>query len=273
MINGMTGFGSSQFSVGSLKGIVEVKTLNHRYFDISYYLPIGFGSVEEKVKQLIQKSIDRGRVTVSVKLVHKPLSVLKFNRMIIREYVHQAKRIGKAFGLKDELSLSDLIKLPGVIDVDEEHLDAETLWPALERSLKTALKSVIQMRQREGHSLARDIQKQSKSMLSQLKQIHLRSQIIFNEKKKQLTSDEFISFQKNSDVNEELARLHHYIDEVRLLLKTNIAVGKKIDFIAQEMQRETNTIGSKLQDKLVSSAVIALKSKVEKIREQSQNIE
>ena len=107
----------------------------------------------------------------------------------------------------------------------------------------------------------------------QVKTIKLRAHIILKEKKTQLTIEEFNSFQKSSDINEELTRLSHYIEELRLLLKSNVSIGKKIDFVAQEMQRETNTIGSKLQDKIVSNAVIALKSKIEKIREQSQNIE
>jgi uncharacterized protein (TIGR00255 family) len=110
-------------------------------------------------------------------------------------------------------------------------------------------------------------------MLLQVKKIQKKAKSILGEKKKKLNEEEFRSAQKSSDVNEEITRLLHYIDEIAPLLKSQAAVGKKIDFIAQEMQRETNTIGSKLQDKIVSNAVIALKSKIEKIREQAQNIE
>jgi len=129
------------------------------------------------------------------------------------------------------------------------------------------------MRKREGRSLCADVTDKLRRMLLEIKKIQRRAQEILKEKKGKLTNEEFSSFQKSNDVNEELSRLIHYIEEFKLLLKTDIAVGKKLDFIAQEMQRETNTVGSKLQDKIVSSAVIALKSKIEKIREQSQNIE
>ena len=112
-----------------------------------------------------------------------------------------------------------------------------------------------------------------KKMATHLRTIQTRSKAILKDKKKKLTVEEFSSLQKSSDINEEISRLKHYIDEVKILLKATSPVGKKLDFIAQEMQRETNTIGSKVQDNVVSNAVISLKSKIEKIREQAQNIE
>ena len=129
------------------------------------------------------------------------------------------------------------------------------------------------MRQSEGKSLAADVSSQLKRMSMQIKKIRAKVRSILSEKKKKLTAEEFRAFQKSSDVNEEIIRLGHYIDEIFPLIRSKVPVGKKIDFIAQEMQRETNTIGAKLQDKVISSAVISLKSKIEKIREQSQNIE
>lgn len=273
MIKGMTGFGSSQFSTGNIKGVVEVKTLNHRYLDITYYLPIGFGSMEDKIKQIIQRSMNRGRVTVSVKITQKHSSVLKVNRSLVKQYVDQMRKIGREFRLKGDPSLADIIKLPGVVEISDQTAEAMVTWSLLEKAVKKTLASVVQMRQREGASLSKDIQKQLKLMHTHIKHIQARSKSILDAKRSELSAEEFASFQKSNDVNEELARLAHYIDEVKILLRSSVVVGKKIDFIAQEMQRETNTVGSKLQDKLVSNAVIALKSKVEKIREQSQNIE
>ncbi|OGX30947.1 MAG: YicC family protein [Omnitrophica WOR_2 bacterium RIFCSPHIGHO2_01_FULL_48_9] len=273
MIKGMTGFGSAHFSKGKIKGVVEIKSLNHRYFDITYYLPPGFGSVEDKIKQLLSKEVDRGRVSVAVKLQQKPFAAFSFNKAAARQYVTQAKALGKGLGLQNDLSLSDIIKLPGVVDNNDTTITLEECWPLIEKSLNSALKSLAGMRKREGQSLARDIQTQLKKMTSQIQQIRSRAKIILEEKRKELVDDEFASFQKSNDVNEEIARLAHYIDELKLLLRAAVSSGKKIDFIAQEMQRETNTIGSKLQDKIVSNAVISLKSKIEKIREQSQNIE
>jgi uncharacterized protein (TIGR00255 family) len=160
-----------------------------------------------------------------------------------------------------------------VFEVAEEHFDGEELWSAMEKALQKAVQGLMMMRRREGESLARDISLQLKEMAQQGQKIRQRKEAMLAEKKKFLSPEEFASFQKSTDVNEEVARLDHYVEEMKKLLKNPTAVGKKMDFIAQEMQRETNTIGSKVQEKIVSNAVITLKSRIEKIREQSQNIE
>ena len=273
MIKGMTGFGSTQTANGQIKAVMEIKSLNHRYFDISYYLPVGFGSIENKINQLVQKHIERGRVTVFLKLTSKAVHEVSLNQALVKRYLHYAHLLVKEFGLKDDLSLADLIKLPGVIEAREASTNPDEIWPYLEKGLQKALQSVVAMRKREGKALAKDISEKLKRMLQQINKIQKRAEGIIKEKRQKLAVEEFSSFQKNSDIHEEITRLSHYIEEMRLLLNGDAAAGKKIDFIAQEMQRETNTIGSKLLDRMVSSAVIALKSKIEKIREQSQNIE
>ena len=163
--------------------------------------------------------------------------------------------------------------MPGAVETKESFLDPEQVWPALEKCLRRSLEGLNHMRSREGLSLAADVADKLKRMGEQIKHIKVRAKVVLKEKQKELSVEEFQSFQKGCDINEEMTRLAHYIDEVRRLLKSATSVGKKIDFIAQEMQRETNTIGSKLQDKTVIQAVVALKSKIEKIREQAQNIE
>ncbi|MFT7538933.1 MAG: hypothetical protein ACI9F2_001084, partial [Lysobacterales bacterium] len=179
----------------------------------------------------------------------------------------------KQFKLKNDLTLSDLVKLPGVLEAKETFVNPDDLWPAIEKSLKRATTALVAMRKREGRSLHADVVDKLKLMTVNTKKITDRSKIILKAKKKELNDEEFQSFQKSNDINEELSRLDHYIAEVKKLLKSCNSVGKRIDFIAQELQRETNTIGSKLQDRIVSNAVISLKSKIEKIREQAQNIE
>jgi len=269
----MTGFGSVSLAKGTLKGTLEVKSVNHRYLDISYYLPAGFAAAENKIREIVQGYVERGRLTISLKVTSKPPVIFEFNKEAVKAYLKYAQVLKKEFGLDDGLRLSDLIKLPGVLDAREGVFNAEALGPVLETSVRKALAQLNAMRDREGRSLARDLLKRLGEMAAQIKKIESRSIGILHEKKKRLTGEEFSSFQKNSDVSEEATRLAHYIDEFKRLLKTDQAVGKKMDFIAQEMQRETNTIGSKLQDKQVVDCVIALKSKIEKIREQSQNIE
>ena len=273
MITGMTGFGSSNISTGRIKGVVEIKTVNHRYFDIAYYLPIGFGSLEEKIQRMVGKDIKRGRVVVSVKIIDKPSHSLYLNRDAVKQYLDFGKLLKKEYGLNNQLSVADVIRLPGVVDVKEVLVEANEFWPSIEQGLKKALAGVVVMRKREGSSLKADITDQLKLMISQVDLIKIRSRTLLQEKKKQSNHDEYLSFAKSNDINEEISRLTHYVQEAKASLKTGIAVGKKLDFIAQEMQRETNTIGSKVQDSEVSNAVITLKSKIEKIREQSQNVE
>ncbi len=273
MINGMTGFGSAQLMWREVKLVVEVKSLNHRYFDVAFYLPGGFGSLESKIQQLAQKNIERGRVTVSVKITQKPSQDIVLNKEVVQKYLRYAKDLAREFHLENDLRLSDVVKLPGAVETRESFLDPESVWPVLEKSLQRAFQGLNEMRRREGRSLAADINDKLKQMSQQIKKIKMRSRVVLQAKRKEMTVEEFGAFQKGCDVNEEMSRLEHYIQEARVLLKSEASAGKKMDFIAQEMQRETNTIGSKLQDKIVVDAVVALKSKIEKIREQAQNIE
>jgi len=147
------------------------------------------------------------------------------------------------------------------------------LTASLGASFQKVMKSLMTMRKSEGKSLEKDIAHVLKRMGVQVNNIESRTKTILRENKKVLSPEEFASFQKGCEINEEITRLKHYMEEYKLLLKAAVPVGKKMDFIAQEMQRETNTIGSKLQDQIVSNSVIALKSKIERLREQAQNIE
>jgi len=273
MIKGMTGYGSASLSLKDLKGTVEIKSLNGRYLDVSYYLPIGYNSFEDKIRRLCQKVFQRGRVTVSFKITHKRKDDVVLNTDAVESYLKHARSMKRKFKIKNDLNISDIIKLPGVLNTKETSIASEKVWPPFEKSLKTAMNSLDRMRKREGSCLQKDIKDKLRLMSKQIQTVQQRSRIILSDKRKKLTSEEYQSFQRGCDVNEELSRLKHYVSEMKRLFGKNASVGKRIDFVAQEMQRETNTIGSKLQDRIVSNAVITLKSKIEKIREQAQNIE
>jgi uncharacterized protein (TIGR00255 family) len=273
MINGMTGFGTAQVSWGKIKGVLEVKSQNHRYFDTVFYLPVGFSSVENKIRKKIAQIIKRGRVTVSFKITEKPIQHLSLNKDAVEEYIKYARILKKQYGMDNDMTLSDLIKLPGVFSAKEQQVHVDKIWPELEKGLLRATKSLADMRKREGKSLQLNMVDILKRMKKQIQKIKVRASFLLREKKKRSSQEDFLSFQKGFDINEEIIRLIHYIDEFKLHLKTSVSVGKKLDFVAQEMQRETNTIGSKVQDKEVANAVVALKSKIEKLREQAQNIE
>lgn len=269
----MTGFGHAQVSTPHVKATIEIKSLNHRYFDISFYLPPGFASLEHKIQQIVKKNIERGRVTVSIKFSQKSGQQVVLNKTIVKDYVKHIKSLQKEVSMKDDLHLSDIVRLPGIFEVKEALLTPEKMWTPLEKGVRKSVTGLVTMRKREGQSLKVDITDLVKRMTVQLTKIQARIKVILKAKKKSLTDEEFSSFQKSADISEEITRFKHYIDEVKSLLKAKSTIGKRIDFIAQEMQRETNTMGAKLQDKVISNCVITLKSKIEKIREQSQNIE
>jgi uncharacterized protein (TIGR00255 family) len=273
MIKGMTGFGSEQFLVQGIRALVEIKSVNHRYFDINYYLPIGFASIENKIKKILDAEMERGRITVSLKFLEKPAPAISMNQKIIEEYLQFEKKIKSQLKIKGELTISELLLLPGIFDIKENFLEADDVWVSLEKSLRRGLKKLTVMRRAEGRALAKDLNDKSRRIKKHLAIIDKRLKDILLEKKNISSPEEFSSFQKSSDIHEEIIRMKHYLDELGVLLRSTEAVGKKIDFIAQEMQRETNTIGSKVQDRVVSNSVIGIKSKIEKIREQAQNIE
>ena len=208
-----------------------------------------------------------------LKLPKNRFNTLSFNKEAVKEYLSYAKSLRKEFGLQNNLTLADLIKMPGVVEAKEIRLNIDQIWPGIEKSVKQAMKSLSAMRAREGKSLFADMSNVLRRMQGQIKTIQKRDASVLKEKKRALSSEEYVSFQRSCDINEEVTRLSHYVLEFKTLLKSKDSVGKKLDFVAQEMQRETNTIGSKMQDRVVSNAVIALKSKIEKLREQSQNIE
>lgn len=273
MISGMTGFGASDISVGKIKGIVEVKTVNHRYLDPAYYLPSGFSALEERIQKIINRAIKRGRVSVAVKITEKPQTTIVLNEEVVKRYRDFGKALSRRFGIKDDLTVADIMRLPGAVESKEVFVDAHALWPSVEKGLVKAMASVVAMRRREGKALQADIAGQLGRMRVLIGQIKARAAALVKAKKKELPNEEFAAYYKSNDINEEMARLAHHIMEAGALLKQSAEAGKKLDFIAQEMQRETNTIGSKVQDKDISAAVIALKSKVEKIREQANNVE
>ena len=273
MITGMTGFGAGEITLGKVKGIVEVKTVNHRYLDVAFYLPTGFSSLEDKIQKVIAGRIKRGRVTVSVKITDRPQTKITMNHEAVKRYLDFAKELGKKHRIRNDITVADIMRLPGVVEAKEVFVQAGELWPALERSLQKAVAGMVIMRRREGKALGADINEQLRRMQKQISLIKGRTSALLKESRGRMAAEEFSSYQKSNDINEEIARLAHYIDEAKALLRQAEGSGKKLDFIAQEMQRETNTIGSKVQDKVVAAAVIALKSKVEKIREQSNNVE
>ncbi len=273
MIKGMTGFAQSDFIFQAAKGTVEIRSLNNRYFDLACHLPPGFGSFEERVKKILEQKIKRGRITVIVNFLSRPSPKITLNQPLAREYLLSLKKLQKSLNLKDKISFPELVKLPGVFTVHENHIPAATLWAKIEIALKRALEDFLKSRAKEGKCLYSDISRNIRQIQNTLRRMHKSAQLVIQAKSKLLSDEEVSSFLKSSCINEELIRLEFHLHSLQERLKSNDSVGKELDFICQELLREINTSGAKLPDKQVSSCAIKIKSDIEKIREQVQNIE
>jgi uncharacterized protein (TIGR00255 family) len=273
MIRGMTGFGRVSFIKSRVKGFVELRSLNHKYFDVSFHLPNGFGSFEERLKRVLHKEIMRGKVNVSLVFTCRPEDKIAVRKDIAGNYLKSFKTLNKSLRLKSDLGLSNVVTLPGVIRCEEYQVASEEIWPQVERAAKVALAGLVRMRQEEGKTLCRDVADKINRIQQELKLIVRRVKQINTAKKTTLAGEEFSAFLKSSDINEELTRLGHHLQSLKGKLNGPGGVGKELDFIAQELQREINTISAKLLDHAASTSVIKIKSLVEKIREQLQNVE
>ncbi|MCK5083791.1 MAG: hypothetical protein KAR31_12860 [Candidatus Omnitrophica bacterium] len=191
MIRGMTGFGQAQVLSGKIKALIETKSVNQRYLDINYFLPVGFGSIENKIRQMIKREIHRGRVTVSMKIIQKETQEVVLNKDIARKHLRNVARLKKEVGVKGDLSLSDLVRLPGVLEAKETVIKPEALWPVLEKGFIKALQGLVNMRRSEGRSLALDIMDKLRRMSLQVKKIQSKAKAILSEKKKKLTKEDW----------------------------------------------------------------------------------
>lgn len=275
MVNSMTGFGRSQAQIKLLgKVSVELKSSNHKFLDVVVHLPPGLLSLEENIKKEVESKIRRGRVTCVVSAEGTKAPAVFISRDLVRNYVSEIKKIKQEFRIKDELSINTLMHLPGVVCAREAAVSDFRLWPGLKKIVGQACRDLITMRQKEGRALYVHLKKRALALGRDLAAIRQGFTAAINRKLEQFnTEEERSSFLKESDITEEIERLEFHANNFVRTLSRNDAVGKELDFITQEMQREANTMGAKSCDTSISSIVIQIKSKIEKLREQLQNIE
>lgn len=273
MIKGMTGFGRQEFNCQGVKGMVEIKSLNNRYFDLVCHLPTGFNAFEEQIKKILESKIKRGRITVVINLLQKPTPRLVLNRTLAREYLLSLKKLSQLLKIKQDISSVELLKLPGIFSLEETQVAAHLLWLKIEPVFKKAAAGLMKHRAKEGRFLLRDILQHAKEIRSTLKEMRRKAEAFIRRKAKLLEPEELASFLKSSDINEEITRLNFHLNSLQERMNANDSVGKELDFICQELLREVNTSGAKLADKEVASCAIKIKSDIEKIREQVQNVE
>ncbi|MXP75741.1 YicC family protein [Lachnospiraceae bacterium WCA-9-b2] len=293
MINSMTGFGRCESSDGDRKFTVEMKGVNHRYLDVNIRMPKKFNLFETAIRNLLKQSIQRGKVDIFV--TYEDLSEnqasLKYNEQLAGEYLSYFRQMEEKFSLGNDVRVSTLLRCPEVLIMEEQTMDEDELWNGLKKALSGAIRQFVETRAQEGDSLKEDILKKLSGIQKLVDYIEERSPQIVAEyreklqnKVRELLSDtqieegrlaaEVVIFADKICTDEELVRLRSHVVHMKETLESKESgIGRKLDFIAQEMNREANTILSKANDLEVSNAGIDLKTEIEKVREQIQNIE
>jgi len=275
MIKSMTGFGSKAREIPAFGKIsVELRSSNHKFLETVFHLPEGFLSLEDRIKKEIEARVKRGRITCVINIIGGKTSNVFINRPLLKNYILALKKIQGQFHIQDEASLDTLIHLPGVLSLAESAIPKEKIWPRLERLVNLALDDLVKMRSKEGQALYRYLKNRAGAIKSQLDTVKIRFKKVIKAKSAEINTDEErSSFLKNTDISEEVERLTFHLRNFIYKLSKDGSIGKELDFIAQEMQREANTMGAKSCDAFISTWVVQIKSQVEKIREQLQNIE
>ena len=292
MVKSMTGFGRCEISEGDRKMTVEMKSVNHRYLDVAVKMPKKLNYFESAIRSLLKTYIQRGKVDVFI--TYEDLSeanaVLRYNQALAAEYLKYLNQMAEEFHLEQDVKVSALSRYPEVLVMEEVQEDEEELWKLLEKAVKGACEQFVETRIREGENLKRDLLIKLDELLEHVAYVEERSpQIVaeyrekLTEKVKELLADtqmeesriaaEVTIYADKICVDEEIVRLKSHIKHTKETLEKEDSVGRKLDFIAQEMNREANTILSKASDLETSNHAIELKTEIEKVREQIQNIE
>ncbi len=292
MIKSMTGFGRAEVLDKSHRFTIEIKTVNHRYLDLSVRLPRQLGFFETAVRAYLKKFIVRGKVDVYIYHEdHSPEKMLlTYNQELARQYLAYFQQIEETLKVKNDITLSTLARLPEVFSMEQQSPDEDSLWELLEKGLREAVEDLLKARELEGRELKKDIQRKLGLMEEKVEQIEARSPQVLAAYREKLEAKaaellhdmqieesriaaEVVIYADKICSDEETVRLKSHIKNMGLALDQGEGAGRKLDFLAQEMNRESNTILSKANDLEISNIAIDLKTEIEKIREQIQNIE
>ncbi len=292
MVKSMTGFGRAVESINGLNITVEIKSVNHRYFEFSCRLPRAFQFVEEKLKKLCQQNFTRGKAELSVFVEDEigQSTTVEINRQYADGYITALRKLAKEYKIKDDLKLSALVGNQELLTVKRTSLEDEVVQNAILTVAQKALQSFNEMRETEGEKLKEDVLSRIEAILSFVELVEKTSPETvkayrerIEEKMRELLESASVDEQRlitetaifadKIAVDEETVRLRSHISQLKAMLEGTSATGKKLDFLIQEMNREANTIGSKSQNTQIAYTVVNIKAEIEKIREQIQNIE
>lgn len=292
MIKSMTGFGRHEVQEEARKITIEMKSVNHRYLDVNIKMPKKLNFFESAIRNELKNYMQRGKVDVFISyedLTENNICI-KYNHELAAEYMKYLKQMAQEFSLDDDIRVSTLSRYPEVLSMEEQTVDEKQLWQLIEKVLKEAGENFAQSRVKEGENLKEDLLKKLEELLIHIEFIAQRSPQILKEYKAKLEDKvkdllvdakieenrllmEVTLFADKMCVDEEIVRLRSHVETTKETLTAGGSIGRKLDFIAQEMNREANTILSKANNLEISNSAIELKTGIEKIREQIQNIE
>ena len=291
-MNSMTGYGRGESSRNGAKFTVEISTVNRKQAELSLYLPRELDALENRARDEINSRISRGRIVTRVGFSPSAngKSKVKIDTKLAQQYAREFRKLAGEMKLKDDLSIDIILRAPGVMQQTEEALEVEELWPTLRKALRKALVDLLAMRAREGANLKKDLKKRVSLMQKSVTAITRQAPKTAKRHREQLCErlrtaglevdfdeervmKEVVIFSDRIDITEELTRLESHFEQFTDCAKSEVPVGRTLDFLSQEMNREINTIGSKANDAQISRWVVALKSELEKFREQVQNVE
>lgn len=292
MIKSMTGFGRCEVSEGERKITVEMKSVNHRYLDVSMKMPKKLNFFDSAIRAVLKEYMERGKVDVYVSYedLSESNAALVYNRRIATQYMEYFHQMEDEFGLKNDVQVSVLARCPEVLVMEEQRADEKEIWHILEQAVRGACKKFVEARVQEGEALRQDLIGKLDEMLKSVAFIEERSPKLLLEYRQKLETKirelfaeaqidesrlmtEVTIFADKICVDEEIVRLRSHVEAMKAALRTGGSIGRKLDFIAQEMNREANTTLSKANDLEISNYAIELKTAIEKVREQIQNIE
>ncbi|WP_094546463.1 YicC/YloC family endoribonuclease [Petroclostridium xylanilyticum] len=292
MIRSMTGYGRSELQEKNKDIVVEIKSVNHRYADFSIHVSRYYGFLEDRVREYLQNYISRGKVDVyfSIDSYEDDDKIVFLNEGLAASYIKALYQLRDTFCLQDDITVSSVARYNEIFKVERKEEDQEELWGLIKKALDVAIEDFLAMRAREGMRLAEDLVERGKYITTVLDEIELRSPQVVNEYRerielrvKELLKNvpidenriltEVAIFADKISIAEEIVRLKSHLAELREILNSDQPVGRKLDFLVQEMNREINTIGSKANDLYISKRVVEVKAEIEKLREQIQNIE
>lgn len=292
MLKSMTGYGRTQKILNGRDILVEIRSVNHRYYEYSSRVPRTYSYIDEKLKSLLKQKVSRGKIDVNVSInnIEGRDTEIAINKGVAEGYVNALRSVAKELNLEDDIKLSKLIKLPDIFNVQKTPDDEEQVWNDVAEVAGEALDKFLEMREKEGEKLRTDVLEKTSLILEMVRKVEkISPQTTENYRKRlyqkiselleskdidnQRILTETAIFAEKIAVDEETVRLRSHISQLTDLLDTGDAIGRKLDFIVQEMNREVNTIGSKAQDLNITKLVVDMKAELEKIREQIQNIE